>query len=136
MCSLTVNQQNNSKTGRKKSIATYSPYSVSYSVRLKENRVKPCVPGSQGQAKTIFRPQLRCPVTQSLPSNQQPIFILPLIPAPCLSIHCGNMAALTVCASTTHCKHSREQPPFTIPSVRARTSCCHGCCCCFFFPVP
>lgn len=57
-----------------------------------------------------------CPVTQNLPANQQPLCILPLMQAPCLSIHSGSMAAFTVCASSTHCKHSRDSlhSPFSL----------------------
>lgn len=116
-----MDRQNNSETGTKKSAATCSPYSMSDSVRLKENRNKAKPPGSKnmcprgsGTGQDYHPSSAWCPVTQNLPANQQPLCILPLMRAPCLSIHSGSMAAFTVCASTTHCKHSGDSLHFPV----------------------
>lgn len=63
-------------------------------------------PRESGTGQDYHPSSAWCPVTQNVPTNQQPICVPPLMQAPCLSIHSGNMAALTVCARTTHSKHS------------------------------
>lgn len=91
-------------------------------VRLKGNRRQAKTPPQSTCAPGVWdRPRL---------SSFVSVTFCPSEPAPCFSVHSENVAALTVCASTTHCKHSSDCHTYHSHSVRTRTIC--G----FSFPVP